>query len=442
MSAALLAANSAELHRRAVQVMPGGVSRNTSLRDPYPLYAAHAVGCRITDVDGTERIDFANNMSSLIHGHSPAAIVAAVGGQLSRGTASTLATEIELRFAEHLCSRVDSIEQIRFVNSGTEAVMCAIKAARALTGRPKIAKAEGTYHGTYDYAEVSQTSTPATWGPPERPASVPLVQGTPTSVLDDVVVVPFNDPGRALEILDSHSGEIACVLLDLLPHRAGLVPASPEFATALRDWTSRDGALLLSDEVITLRNQHGGAQQEYGLTPDLTALGKIIGGGFPIGAVAGSVEAMSVMDPHGKNYRMPHSGTFSANPISMTAGLVAMELFDPDEVARLNGLGQAAREGIGEVIACGGFEASITGAGSMFRIHMQALAPRDYREAYPTPEAASRLARFFDELLAAGILLIYSGTGAVSTAMSEAEIDQLVSAVGTALRRSAGRAAA
>ena len=159
------ATQSEALYRRALKVMPGGVSRNTVLRKPHPLYAAHASGCRITDVEGAERIDFANNMASLIHGHSHPAIVAAVTKQLRRGTAHTLATEVELRLAEHLCERVHSFEQIRFVNSGTEAVMCAIKAARAFTGRPKVAKAEGTYHGTYDYAEVSQTSTPTAGAP-------------------------------------------------------------------------------------------------------------------------------------------------------------------------------------------------------------------------------------------------------------------------------------
>ena len=205
------------------------MSRNTVLRRPHPLYAAHASGCRITDVDGVERIDFANNMASLIHGHSHPAIVAAVTDQLSRGTAYTLATEVELLFAEHLCARAASFEQIRFFNSGTEAVMCAIKAARAFTGRRKIAKAEGTYHGTYDYAEVSQNATPDTWGPLNSPARLPVAAGTPQSVLDDVIVVPFNDAERSLDILHRHAGEIACVLLDVMPHRAGLCPATPEF---------------------------------------------------------------------------------------------------------------------------------------------------------------------------------------------------------------------
>ncbi|HJL89107.1 MAG TPA: aminotransferase class III-fold pyridoxal phosphate-dependent enzyme, partial [Acidimicrobiales bacterium] len=188
------------LYERAQKVLPGGVSRNTVLRSPYPVYAAHAEGCYITDVDGVERIDFANNMASLIHGHAHPAIVAAVADQMTRGTAYTMATEAEIRYAEHLCSRNDGFDQLRFVNSGTEAVMAALKVSRAFTGRPKIAKVEGAYHGSYDFAEVSQTAAPANWGGVDAPESVPVSHGTPRGVLDDVVVLPFNDVERAVQI--------------------------------------------------------------------------------------------------------------------------------------------------------------------------------------------------------------------------------------------------
>ena len=179
---------SARLYERALEIMPGGVSRNTVLREPHPLYADHATGCRVTDLEGVEYIDFANNMASLIHGHAHPAIVAAVTAQLKRGTAYTMATEVELDYARHLCGRSASFDKIRFVNSGTEAVMVALKAARAFTGKVRIAKVEGTYHGTYDYAEVSQAPHPLSWGEASRPRSVPLAQGTPPSVLSEVVV--------------------------------------------------------------------------------------------------------------------------------------------------------------------------------------------------------------------------------------------------------------
>ncbi len=430
------AGNSQRLYERAKKVMAGGVSRNTIMRKPHPLYAAHAEGCRITDVDGVERIDFANNMTALIHGHAHPAVTEAVTKQLRHGTAYTLATEIELDYAEQLCARNPTFEQVRFVNSGTEAVMGALKAARAFTGRPKIAKVEGTYHGLYDFAEVSQTAAPSNWGSLDSPASVPVAQATPQSVLDDVVVIPFNDPERAHRILDCHGPEIACVLLDVMPHRAGLYPALPEFTATLQEWTRANGSLLVVDEVITFRNSFGGAQQDYQLTPDLTTLGKIIGGGLPVGAIAGRAEIMQLMNPYSDDYRMSYSGTFSANPITMTAGHVAMGLFDRNEVQRLNDLGEQARQGIASVIKSRGCDASVSGAGSLFRIHMQAEAPKDYRAGYPTEEQSNRLRQFFDHLLDDGILLIYSCAGSISTAMGQSEVEQLINAVDKALGRS------
>ena len=420
---------SEELYRRGLQVMPAGVSRNTLLRRPHPLYAAHGSGCRVTDVDGTERIDFANNMASLIHGHAHPAVVSAASEQLRRGSAFTLATEVEVAFAEHLCARSKGFEQIRFVNSGTEAVMTAIRAARAATGRTKIAKVEGSYHGSYDFAEVSQEADPSTWGPLDDPSPVPVAHATPSGVLDNVVIIPFNDTERAGRILDRHRGELACIVVDFMPHRIGLCPARPEFVTALREWTRRDGSLLVADEVITFRNAYGGAQQLYGVTPDLTALGKIIGGGLPVGAVAGRSDIMAVMDARGEGCRLPQSGTFSANPVTMAAGLAAMELFDADAIEGVNRLGQLAIEGINSLIAARGVAASVSGTGSMFRILMTETVPTNYRDGFADTATTRRLKALHDGLLDQGILLIYSGAGAISTAMGTQEIDELLSAL-------------
>ena len=368
-------------------------------------------------------------MASLIHGHAHPAIVAAVTEQLHKGTAFTLATEVEIRFAEHIISRSDNFETMRFVNSGTEAVMGALRAARAFTGRPKIAKVEGAYHGQYDYAEVSQTAKPENWGRVEHPAAVPVVHGTPVGVLDDVVVIPFNDPERAIDILDENPGELACVLLDLMPHRAGLSPAYAEFVTALRKWTEADGSLLVLDEVITFRSEYGGAQEWYDIRPDLTALGKHIGGGFPVGAIAGRRDVMDVMNPLNSPLLFPHAGTFSANPITMTAGLAAMELFDESAVARVNALAERARAAIGAAIERTGVTASVTGGGSLFRVHMKAEPPHNYREAFATPEETRKLKILLDYLSDEGFLLINTCGGAISTAMSETEIDGLAAAV-------------
>ena len=426
---------SADLFERAQRVLPGGVSRNTVLRDPHPAYVDFGQGCRVTDLEGATRIDFSNNMCSLIHGHACPEVVEAVTEQLTRGAAFMMATESEVEYAELLCARIPSFERVRFVNSGTEALMVALKASRAFTGRPKVAKLEGAYHGGYDYAEVSQAPTPATWGHVDAPSSVPLVHGTPASALTDTIIIPFNDTERALAILDRHADQLACVLLDLMPHRVGLTTADPEFVGAIREWTHRHGALLVLDEVITFRSEFHGLQSRYDIDPDLTALGKMIGGGFPVGGVGGKAEIMELMNPHGSRYLFPHSGTFSANPISMIAGMTTMRLFDEPAVARLNALGDRAREGIARAIADTGAAASVTGSGSMLRVHMKASPPRNFREAFLNPDEQQRLKRLLDHLFAQGFVMINTCTAALSTPMTETEIDALVDAIRTGLER-------
>lgn len=426
---------SAALYARACRVMPGGVSRNTVLRGAHPPYVDHGSGCRVTDLDGVTRLDFSNNMASLIHGHAYRPIVDAVSAQLARGSAFMMATEAEVIYAEHLTGRSPGFERLRFVNSGTEAIMASLKAARAFTGRPGVAKVEGAYHGGYDYAEVSQESKPETWGSVDHPNSVPLVHGAPKSALDDVVIIPFNDVERAIAILDEHRSDLACVLLDLMPHRAGLCPADPSFVAAIREWTARHGALLVLDEVITFRTEVGGLQSRYGLQADLTAMGKLIGGGFPVGAIAGRAEVMEVLNPGAARLLYPLSGTFSANPVTMTAGFVAMRDFDHAAVSRLNTLATRAMRGIEEAIARSGASACVTGAGSMFRVHMKATPPANYREAYPTPEETKRLKALLDHLFNAGFLMINTCSATLSTPMTEVEIDALVSAIEEGLRR-------
>ena len=426
---------SAALYERALKVLPGGVSRNTVLRDPHPAYLASASGCYITDVEGVKRIDFSNNMASLIHGHAHPAVVAAVVEQLGKGSACTMATEVEVEYAEYLCTRNAGFEKLRFVNSGTEAVMGALKAARAFTSRPKIAKAEGAYHGQYDYAEASQTANPSNWGEADAPASVPVAQGTPEAALADVVIVPYNDPERAIAILDRHADELACVLLDPMPHRVGLRPANADFIEAMRKWTLANGALLVFDEVITFRSEFSGAQSWFDCTPDLTALGKAIGGGFPVGAIAGRAEVMDVMNPLADRVLFPHSGTFSANPVTMTAGLTAMRMFDEEAVSRVNALAQRAMTAIDEVISAGGHRACVTGGGSMFRLHLKERPPLNYRECYLSPEENRQLKILLDHLFDEGLIMINTCTAALSTAMGEAEIDRLVAAVKGGLER-------
>ncbi len=426
---------SAKLYQRAKKIMPGGCSRNTILRKPHPLYADFAEGCYVTDIEGLKRIDFANNMASLIHGHSHPEVIEKVSKQLHKGTAFTLATEIEILYAEHLLRRNECFEKIRFVNSGTEAVMSCLKASRAYTGKPKIAKVEGAYHGLYDFAEVSQTSKPENWGDVNQPSSVPVAFGTPASALQEVIVIPFNDAEKAITILDQHKDEIACVLVDLLPHRVGLIPASDGFIQALRQWTIENGSLLVFDEVITLRTEYGGAQDNYSVSPDLTAMGKMIGGGFPVGAITGRHKVMDVMDPFAERVLFPHSGTFSANPITMTAGLATMELFDRSAVENLNKLSVYARKMITEAIKLAEVPACVTGSGSLFRIHLKAEPPRNYRELVMSENETKMLKSLLDHLFDNGIMMINTCTAALSTAMTEKEIDTFADVMLDGLRK-------
>ncbi|MEO2047593.1 MAG: aspartate aminotransferase family protein [Pirellulales bacterium] len=416
---------SEKLYQEALKVLPGGVSRNTVFRRPHPFYAARAEGAYLYDLDGIRRIDFANNMASLIHGHAYPPVVAAVTEQLPKGSAYTMATEVEVRFAQLLCARVPSFEKVRFVNSGTEGVMSCIKAARAFTGRRKIAKAEGAYHGGYDFAEVSQTANPANWGKADRPDSVPVATGTPQGVLDDVLIIPFNDSERALAILNESASDIACVLIDPMPHRVGLVPATHDFIESLRRWCDEHDALLVFDEVITFRSSYTGAQGWYDAKPDLTAIGKMIGGGFPIGALAGRNEVMEVLDPRQERLLYPHSGTFSANPITMTAGLVTMKHFDEVAVERLNSLAEYTKQTINEAIKVTGVAACVSGGGSMLRVHLKDKVPTGYRCAYLNPLETKMLHQLNDELYANDIMMINTCSFALSTVMTENDIESL-----------------
>lgn len=418
------------VYKRACNVLTGGVSRNTIFREPHPYYVATAKGSYITDIEGVERIDFANNMASLIHGHSHPAIVEAVTDQLQRGTAFTMGTEAEVDFAELMIERSGTFERMRFVNSGTEAVMTMIKTSRVYTKKPKIAKAEGAYHGTYDYAEASQTSNPSNWGNIDKPNVNQVVEGTPQGALDDVVIFPFNDIERTLNILDQNADEIACVLIDPVPHRVGLFPATNEFVEAVYNWTRINNALMVFDEVVTYRVNYRGKQDSFTVKPDLTAMGKMIGGGFPIGAIAGRSEIMEVLSPRGKILRHPQSGTFSANPISTTAGRVAMELFDEEAVLNLNALTNTARHQIEEAIKIADVSISITGAGSMFRLHLQANKPTSYREAYQTKEKKDLINELLDYMfLKENIIMINTCACMFATTLTQKEVDRLSEAL-------------
>jgi glutamate-1-semialdehyde 2,1-aminomutase len=417
---------SAELYARAQGVMPGGNTRTTVYMAPYPPYAAFGEGCFVTDVEGDRRLDCLNNYTALIHGHAHPAIVEAASRRIAQGSSFPLPTPEEIELAALLCERLPSAERVRFTNSGSEAVMMAVKGARAFTGRPKIAKFEGAYHGSYDYVEVSLGSTQENWGSLAAPASIEYSLGTPPSVLEDVVVLPFNHPEHAVARIEREAGQLAAVVVDPVPNRVGLIPARREFLTALREVTDRHGIVLIFDEVISFRVGHQGAQGAFRVIPDVTTLGKIIGGGFPVGAIAGCADVMSVFDPRGGQPRAPHGGTFNANPVTMAAGLVAMRLLTEDAYARLDETGAKLRASLAACFEREGVAGGVTGMGSLFRLHGTDREVIDYRSARVTREEAARLQRIVRRLMEHGVLISITGLGCLSTPMGSAELESLV----------------
>jgi glutamate-1-semialdehyde 2,1-aminomutase len=414
------------LFERARKVFPDGTSRVTIERAPTPRYAERGDGAYFVDADGRRILDLNNNYTTLIHGHGFAPVVEAVTRQLRDGSCFANPTRHEIALAELIVERVRRIDSVRFVNSGSEAVMFAIKAARAFTGRPAIAKIEGAYHGGYDAAEVGQASTPANWGDPGEPAPTPYYAGVPDAVLGQTVVLRFNDPEGARRLIGKHAAKLAAILIDPMPSRAGLVAPEPEFIAALQDSARQHGILIISDEVLNFRQSHAGAAARYGLEPDLYALGKIIGGGLPIGAIAGRTDVMKMFSADGRRAAVPQGGTFSANPLSMVAGLTAMRALDHAALAHLDTLGETVRHGLADVARDHQAPFSITGAASLFRIHPKRRTPREFRDAFPSPAEAKVMKQLWRFFQAAGVNLPDGASAALSTPMGAAEIGCVV----------------
>jgi glutamate-1-semialdehyde 2,1-aminomutase len=369
--------------QRAERVMVSGNTRSTLFVPPSPPYAVRGEGSHIVDQLGHRVIDANNNYTSLIHGHARPEILAGVDEVLRSGTAFGLPTGTEVTLAELLAARTGH-ERWRFSNSGTEAVLTAVRAARAFTGRDLLVRFEGSYHGTAD-AVVSRNAPGITAG-----------------TRADVIEVPQGDAEAFREVMKVHGPKVAAVLIDLMPNRAGLVPADPGFVTLVREQTRLVDALLIVDEVISLRLASGGLAARYGAEPDLVSGGKIIGGGFPVGAVGGRAEVLAVFDP-AVSGSVGWGGTFSANPISMTAGRIAMELFDESAVQRLNARGEQVRGALREA------GVAVTGYGSLMRIREEVELDALWWAAYER-----------------GLLIGTNGLIALSTAMDDADLDDLV----------------
>jgi glutamate-1-semialdehyde 2,1-aminomutase len=414
------------LHERAVRVMPGGTTRTTTFFDPYPLYLDRGQGCRIWDVDGTERIDMLGNYTAMILGHAHPKVVEAIQRQAARGTGFAAANPLEVQLATLLCERVPSLDSVRFCNSGTEATMFAMRLARAFTGRSKIGRIEGGYHGTHDYAEVSTHPVPSDAGPDDRPIARPDSIGTPAWVLEQTVVLPFNNPDAAELILREEGRQVAAVILEPIIGSGGVIAATPEFLDRLRRVTVELGILLIFDEIISLRVAPGGAQQLYGVTPDLTTMGKIIGGGLPVAAFGGRADVMELLDPRRKT-NLAQGGTFNGNPLGMAAGLATMRELTPDVYEELNRQGARVKDQLTEVFASRDVAAQVNGVGSLLAIHFTDTPVTDYRTK--AASNAKRTRDFFLGLVNHGVLVAPRAMGALSTPMVEEDIQQFVDAV-------------
>jgi glutamate-1-semialdehyde 2,1-aminomutase len=426
-------AASGRLHEAARQLIPGGTSRLHYHFDPYPIYARSGRGCRLEDVDGVERIDFLNNMTALIHGHAHPAVTAAISEQLVRGTAFSEPVEAEVELARTLVNRVASVERVRFLNSGTEAVMLSVKLARAFTGRQRIVKFEGAYHGYYDYVQISFGGGPPSWGPEDAPASVPTTAGLAATVSRDVLVARYNDRGSVERLFGRHGREIAALIVDPLSVRAGAPRPEPGYLEFLGEVAARHGALVIYDEVISFRLAHGGAQSRYGGRPDLTTFGKVIGGGLPVGALGGRADVMALLAPDAAPVKVLSGGTFSANPLTMAAGQAALDVLTPAAVERLNGLGDDLRRRGNEVFRRSRVPGQVTGDGSLFRIVLTSERVRDYRTSVQGAAPPGRMAQLHGRLLTHGVIVAKAGMGCLSTPMGQAEVDAFVAALADAL---------
>jgi glutamate-1-semialdehyde 2,1-aminomutase len=426
-------ARSRALHEEAVAVMPGGNSRTTTFFDPYPFYIERGQGAHVWDADGVDRLDFNGNYTSLILGHAPPEVVKAAQEAVAAGLSFPGPTEHEVRLADALVRRVPSLETLRFTNSGTEATMNAVRAARAFTGRAKIAKFEGAYHGTHDWVMVSVAPDPKAAGGRARPKPVASSAGVPPTVLKHTVVLPWNDAEACEAILAKEAPNLAAVLVDPLLGVGGILPPVEGFLERLRAATERHGILLVFDEVISFRVAPGGAQERFGIRPDLTTLGKIIGGGLPVGAFGGRADIMAAYDPRRGGARISHGGTFNANPVTMAAGLATLNALTPEAYARLDALGERLRGGVTRLLAGTRRKGQITGVGSLFCLHWATGALTDYRSS--RPKDAEAPLRVFMGLVNEGILLTPRGLGACSLAMGDEDIDRFINALARVLAR-------
>lgn len=406
------------LFGRARQVMPGGDTRTGTFYLPYPLFVARGEGCHLWDADGHQYLDVLNNFTSLVHGHGHTAVVRAIADQAAKGTVHGTANALQVALAEALCKRVPSVERVRFCNSGTEATMGALRAAKAFTGRPKILKMAGGYHGSHDQVAIA-VSAPYDAVPP----------GVSPGAAAEVLVGRFNDLEYTAALIRTHADQLAAVIVEPMTG-TGALPADRAFLDGLRQVTTECGVLLVFDEVITFRLAPGGLQEVHGIRPDLTSFGKIIGGGMPAGAFGGRADVMATYDPS-RPGAISHSGTYNGNATTMAAGLATLRLFDGAAIGRLNAAGDTVRARLQAAAVKHGLAVTVTGYGSIMQLHFGAGPITTPEQAAATDKRLTRLLHLL--LLNRGVFTATRQTYVLSTVMHQAALDVFTDRVGDAL---------
>jgi glutamate-1-semialdehyde 2,1-aminomutase len=425
--------NSSLLFPRAKKVMPGGVNspvRAFNAVGGDPLFIKQAKGSRLIDVDGNEFIDYVGSWGPLIFGHAHPEIVTAITRQAELGTSYGASTELEIQLAEKVVAAVPSIEVVRMVNSGTEAVMSALRLARGITGRDKIIKFEGCYHGHADSLLVKARSGLVSLGLPECPGIV-------SSIAEKTLTLPFNNIDRVRELFEKEGKEIAALIVEPIGGNMGVVPPKPGFLEALSEVTKKAGALLIFDEVMTgFRVSLGGAQKLFGVTPDITCMGKIIGGGLPVGAYGGSRQVMDYISPMGSVYQ---AGTLSGNPLAMAAGNVMFDLLSKDGVYEsLEEKSAKLCQGLKQNVEDLGIDAQFNRVGSMFSMFFTSKEIVDF-ETVKTCDT-DFFKHYFNGLLEEGVYMAPSQfeAGFMSVVHTDEEINLTIEASRKALAAARG----
>jgi glutamate-1-semialdehyde 2,1-aminomutase len=419
---------SAKLFARAQKILPGGVDspvRAFTAVGGDPPFIRSAKGARLEDVDGNTYIDYVMSWGPLIHGHAPAGLVKVLSGAAKLGTSYGAPTKAEVELGEKVRSLVPSMELVRFVNSGTEAAMSAVRLARAATGRDRIIKFEGCYHGHADAFLVKAGSGATTLGAPTSP-------GVPRKAVQHTLLATYNDLRSVERLCDTNRNQIAAVVVEPLAGNMGVVPPADGFLRGLRELCDRNGMLLVFDEVISgFRVSAGGAQQVWKVRPDLTCLGKILGGGLPVGAYGGRADLMAHVSPAGPVYQ---AGTLSGNPLAMAAGLWSLKGLTRNLYKRLAALGAALAVGLAEAAREAGVALQVNAVGSVLTPFFTSAPVRDYRSALQSN--SMQYAAFFRAMLARGVYPPPSQFEAwfLSAAHTEADVKKTVRAAKEAMR--------